>query len=585
MEKILKSKLKQDKTNEKQMIKFIPEMDESIKLKLQSIASKGHGATQPKVITIEEIKKAINEWKLENQIYSQEITLNNCMELSLSFRKILQISNLENLIKLEKLKLDNNMIMKIENLDHLVNLKWLDLSFNNITKLEGLDKLENLLDLSIYNNQIQEVEGLDCCRKLNVLSIGRNLIKNPKDMVSYLRKFSNLQALNVADNPFCKEDTTMQLSIEQHLQQKSIYYPASYDVILANLDKLKYLDWKPIDYEKRENAIQSYKNSNQKDRNEANYQNEEKQQKLMKEYAEYKHANIEATIDFYKQFEKKIRDDLIINAMGNETWEKMNKLPGFSEVLMSISKSVEDSLNAYRADILVLQVDKDSLIRLRSREIEDGHEKFVEQSKGLVSNFKREFKTATLNVLPININRIKIEEEIRHLVDKLMKIEVWEKQKISERISEFKSAVKELNEKMGARTSSLKDDLEFHKKFLKENLQNIQVELEKKVDAYNAEEGQETHQKNELMEFFLELMDDDSLWSEIDRINETYEEKISGLKEDLDKARTSAFNKFFDALNEKEYLRNKKRIEDINEISEMYMEKLCIALGADPKKK
>jgi hypothetical protein len=182
MEKILKSKLKQDKTNEKQMVKFIPEVDENIKAKLQSIASKGHGATQPKVITLEEIKKAINEWKLENQIYSQEITLNNCTELSLSFQKILQISNLENLVKLEKLKLDNNMIMKIENLDHLTNLKWLDLSFNSIGKLENFEKLENLTDLSVYSNLICEVEGLDNCRKLNVLSIGRNNIKNPKDV-------------------------------------------------------------------------------------------------------------------------------------------------------------------------------------------------------------------------------------------------------------------------------------------------------------------------------------------------------------------------------------------------------------------
>lgn len=182
MEKILKTKLKQDKAVEKQMIKFIPEVDENIKAKLQNIASKGHGATQPKVITLEEIKKAINEWKLENQIYSQEITLNNCTELSLSFQKILQISNLENLVKLEKLKLDNNMIMKIENLDHLVKLKWLDLSFNSITKLEGLEKLESLTDLSVYSNQISEVEGLDYCRFLNVLSIGRNNIKNPKDV-------------------------------------------------------------------------------------------------------------------------------------------------------------------------------------------------------------------------------------------------------------------------------------------------------------------------------------------------------------------------------------------------------------------
>ena len=188
MEKILKSKAKPDKQSEKQMVKFIPDVEETIKTKLYNIASKGYGATQPKVITIEEIKKAINEWKLENQIYSQEISLSNCLELSLSFQKILQIANLENMVSLEKLKLDNNMIMKIENLVHLTNLKWLDLSFNSITKIEGLDKLENLQDLSLYNNKIAEIEGLDNCRKLNVLSIGRNDLKNPKD-VSFISNF------------------------------------------------------------------------------------------------------------------------------------------------------------------------------------------------------------------------------------------------------------------------------------------------------------------------------------------------------------------------------------------------------------
>jgi Leucine-rich repeat (LRR) protein len=168
------------KIEEKPKIAFIKSVDESIKTKLYSIASKGYGSSQPKIITIEEIKKAIGEWKLENQIYSQEITLGNCLELSLSFQKILQIANLENLVKLEKLKLDNNLIMKIENLDELVNIKWLDLSFNFITVIEGLNSLVNLEDLSLYNNQISEVGGLDNCKKLNVLSIGRNNINNPK---------------------------------------------------------------------------------------------------------------------------------------------------------------------------------------------------------------------------------------------------------------------------------------------------------------------------------------------------------------------------------------------------------------------
>ena len=66
-------------------------------------------------------------------------------------------------------------------------------------------------------------------------------------MVDYLRKFSNLQALNIYDNPFCKEEGTMNLSLEQHLQQKTNYFPQCYDVIIANFQELKYLDWKPID--------------------------------------------------------------------------------------------------------------------------------------------------------------------------------------------------------------------------------------------------------------------------------------------------------------------------------------------------
>lgn len=262
----------------------------------------------------------------------------------------------------------------------------------------------------------------------------------------------------------------------------------------------------------------------------------------------------------------------------------MNRLPGFGDSLLTISKSIEDSVNSYRADVLILQVEKDNLIKLRMKEIEDGHEKFVEQSKGHVSDFKRIFKTSTLGVPSNQISREKIETEIKKLTDKLMKIEVWEKQKIAERITEFKSAVKEINERMGIRTGNLKDDLELHKKVLKENLQNIQVEVEKKVESYNSEENAD-NPKNELMEFFNEMMEDDSLWSEIDRINETYEEKISGLKEDLDKARNLAFNKFFDSLNEREYGRNKKRIEDINEIADMYHEKLMLAIGVDPKKK
>ena len=57
--------------------------------------------------------------------------------LSLSFKNLSSIDNLNGLKMLTTLKLDNNIISTIENLDHLVNLTWLDLSFNNISKISG----------------------------------------------------------------------------------------------------------------------------------------------------------------------------------------------------------------------------------------------------------------------------------------------------------------------------------------------------------------------------------------------------------------------------------------------------------------
>ena len=147
------------KTEEKKLIEFIKPVDPNIKSKLQGMASSGFSGTQPRLITMELIAEAIAEYKQEKQIFSLEITQTNCTELALSFKKILQISNLENLINVHTLRLDNNMIMRIENLSKLKNIKWLDLSFNYISEIEGLDELENLTDLCLCSNQIKEINN------------------------------------------------------------------------------------------------------------------------------------------------------------------------------------------------------------------------------------------------------------------------------------------------------------------------------------------------------------------------------------------------------------------------------------------
>ena len=222
---------------EKQIPNYASSLDESMKQKLYSIANK----IDPQVITIDLIKKAINEYKQEKQIYT-EVTIPNCSELALSYKRIMKIANLHNLANVVKLKLDNNLIMKIENLDTLANIKWLDLSFNHIEKIEGLHNLKKLTDLSLFRNKVCEVEGLDECRDLNVLSLGMNNIKNITQVIDYLKKFTKLQALTINNNPFCEKDESNQVVLDGDIKFSSSYHP-----ILASLENLKYLDYRPID--------------------------------------------------------------------------------------------------------------------------------------------------------------------------------------------------------------------------------------------------------------------------------------------------------------------------------------------------
>jgi hypothetical protein len=66
---------------------------------------------------------------------------------------------------------------------------------------------------------------------------------------NHYRQFLPYGRINPRPNALCPSC----LSLERHrliwlyLQQKTNYFPQCYDVIIANLQDLKYLDWKPID--------------------------------------------------------------------------------------------------------------------------------------------------------------------------------------------------------------------------------------------------------------------------------------------------------------------------------------------------
>ena len=158
--------------------------------------------------------------------------------LSLSFKNLSRIDNLNGLKTLTTLKLDNNIISTIENLDHLVNLTWLDLSFNNISKISGLEALTKLTDLTLFNNSISTFSGLEGLTNLNVLSIGNNNIGDVKE-IRGLRQYSNLNVLNMDGNPVC-DDTEYKMTV------------------LAFLPSIRFFDYVLIEEKERISAKEQY---------------------------------------------------------------------------------------------------------------------------------------------------------------------------------------------------------------------------------------------------------------------------------------------------------------------------------------
>jgi hypothetical protein len=574
---LLQRKTKQE---EKKLIEFIKPVDPNIKSKLQGMASSGFSGSQPRLITMELIAEAIAEYKQEKQIFSLEITQTTCEELALSFKKILQISNLENLINVHTLRLDNNMIMRIENLSKLKNIKWLDLSFNYISEIEGLDELENLTDLSLFSNQIKEVKNLDHNRKLNVLSVGNNQIADCKPMAKYLKRFSNLQALCVHMNPFCKDEESVQKILEENKQTNR--YPGSYDPIINGLLGLKYLDWKPIDEEYREKVITNSLSQGKEDKDAIDAANEEK---LMEERAALHNADLDEIIDFFPRVLENIKEEI----SNGVTWDNLIKIPGLEDNINLAEKGINEDLNNYKEEILEKQKEKDEVITRKKKELDANEEKFIVKSKEMIRAFKKVFKKFCNDLRSGKLPQIKTQDEganyvgLQKLKDDLLEIEIYEKEQLSTFIKGFREEVRKINDVMQGKTNTLREKLDAKKTGLKDKIEQIVAEIKTKIEAYDAvekpedgKEGEEEEEapKDEKMEKLITIFGMGEFNSDKDKITEVLDDRISKLKDSLDNARTVSTENYFANITNNDYYRNKKRIEDITEIYSMYYNKI-----------
>ena len=73
--------------------------------------------------------------------------------------------------------------------------------------------------------------------------------------------------------------------------------------------------------------------------------------------------------------------------------------------------------------------------------------------------------------------------------------------------------------------------------------------------------------------------------SDLEKITEVLDDRISKLKENLEAARASSTENYFNMLNTNDYYRNKKRIQDIQEIYNIYWEKIKKEIDASIKPK
>jgi len=292
-------------------------------------------------------------------------------------------------------------------------------------------------------------------------------------MVEYLRKFPNLQALTVHENPFCKEESSQSVTDPS----KNFQYPGSYEIILAILEKLKYLDYRPIDPVLRKNAFDHYKTQNQKgERGDAQYKiDEEKEKAQIKMEADLKHACADAVLTFYHLIDERISSET--------NKEKLKKLPGYDDKMKMLEKFIEEHLNSFKKEILLCQEQKDQIIVNYEKKFEFGREKYVEQSKNLIYDFKRKFKKYCLNIPPnVNIEEFEKEIGLPLLKEKLYEIEAHLKSSMSILFQTYIKEINDWNNFVVTKTDNLRNDLVSNKDTLKKNLSSIRDEVQAKID-------------------------------------------------------------------------------------------------------
>lgn len=474
------------------------------------------------------------------------IDFSDVIVLRLDFRNILKTDNLWRFKNLTKLQLDNNIIEKIEGLTDLVNLEWLDLSFNNIEVIQGLEKLTNLQDLTLYNNRISSIGNMDSLQKLNVFSIGNNQLKNINNLV-YLRRFKELNTLNLSGNPFCGEDN---------------YYAYT----IAHLPALKYLDYRLIDKVKREEAIALFPDSIEElvHDEEALARKLEQQLKIEEERVIHKDAYVEG-LNGNELFKYLFEED-------NEI-DKLSQLPGIPNMLATYEENftnISISLFEYGIqDRETRNAEKEIFFSAMQEAKEENRQESVKRIKTFEKHKTKFYSQLTFvtdqSLLKIRINELT--DDITALWDSLMTLEMQLVDQIEESNKEFE---RHFGEMVGTFIESIQDyfgklrDLELahHEKLSESSLITLEKFLKNELEEEMSDDAR------------MLLVDKDTVMNAVSASHDIHTGQIDSKEDTIVTKANNSVTVLMNSVYNDEINRNRSRVLEINNLIDNYREEL-----------
>ncbi|XP_071814847.1 dynein regulatory complex subunit 3-like [Apostichopus japonicus] len=503
--------------------------------------SRLYDTVAPSVIDEEMLLKAIDEQGPKEEAgriaKEEETEFADIGALRLDFKNILKVDNLWEFTSLTKLQMDNNIIEKIEGLDSLVNLVWLDLSFNNIEVIENLENLTKLEDLTLYNNRISVVENMDTLTRLHVLSIGNNSLSSLENLI-YLRKFKNLQTINLSGNPFCEDP--------------------NYKVfVVAHVASLVYLDFRLIDENTKMAAKEQYRYAIEElVADESSAENKRLEREAGEtEFNKQKAAYVE-NLNGPHLFESLFSDD--------PEAQKLASLPGVDELLLVYKeKMVGICRQVFNFGLQEHEKRQKEVNEFYSC-IEEAKTENKEMGTSKIEDFNKYRKKCLSDLTVISDAKVldsklaEYDDDISKLWDTLMGYELQLVDQLEDTIKDFERSLADM----------VSNFVEFVQGLISQvrDLENIHHEKVLEIAILTLEKYVKNELDDELSEELkMLLVDKDTITSAVNASHDVHLLKIDNREDDIIQRANGWMASLMETIHqEEEVLRNRDRVKEIN---------------------